>query len=416
MSDFRFECSCGQHLIYDESLCGKLISCPSCNSPIYLPENNAANDDKTTNLSSCSDESQNIEQLKEDSTTPVQSSQSQDKEQLLCKCYLCNHKYDAREIASEYGVKIFCPKCHKEIYCQGYEKSPEDYLEEYGFTINYSYKDKLYIDDVTKRVGRFFMISKYFMIIPYESIISWDITQEQYGTTTRFTGNLEGKRTASVVGTLLAGPSGAIIGSAGEKNINITATNDLRYKYHINVFLNDMEHSSFAFKDLYLEKMEEITSKLNLIKHYNMTHPEPTQKRSVIRRNFDPAPCNYFEREEEKIARAEAQEFNRKVKIGCGCVIFIIVFILIMLFSSCVSSCKQNRGYSSYTPSYSYTSQSSKNDLAKKKRIAKWIRECDDREWQNPDGDIAIKKAAKYFGISESEARNIALEGLSNGW
>ena len=86
---------------------------------------------------------------------------------------------------------------------------------------------------------------------------------------------------------------------------------------------------------------------------------------------------------------------------------------MFVIFRSCETE-KTNK-----TRNYSTDSQIQKTEdsnLARRKRIAKWIRECDDREWRNPDGNIAIKKAAKHFGISESEAMNIALEGVKNGW
>ncbi|MBO5760303.1 MAG: hypothetical protein J6S53_02035 [Lentisphaeria bacterium] len=92
---------------------------------------------------------------------------------------------------------------------------------------------------------------------------------------------------------------------------------------------------------------------------------------------------------------------NESILGGCGCLFIIIV--IAVLFGNCGGSANNNIA-------------SEDSDLARRKNIAIWIRECDDREWRNPDGDIAIKKAASHFGISIDEARKIALEGIEKRW
>lgn len=104
-----------------------------------------------------------------------------------------------------------------------------------------------------------------------------------------------------------------------------------------------------------------------------------------------------------------------KSMIGCFSIPYIAVTSIIMLI--CFFSCDDKKQKETTQSSTRTIEQKrSDSDLARRKRIAKWIRECDDREWRNSDGNIAIKKAARHFGISESEAMSIALEGLKNGW
>lgn len=123
----------------------------------------------------------------------------------------------------------------------------------------------------------------------------------------------------------------------------------------------------------------------------------------------DPALVRLLEKE-------EMSKNNIKVT-SCISILYIAITTIIMLI--CFFGCDDKKEKLAEHTKTLYNTTGKSNiapDHNRRKRIAKWIRECDDREWRNPDGNIAIKKAAKHFGISESEAMNIALEGVKNGW
>lgn len=353
---------------------------------------------QTGNMSAVERQKEIIADLKNDI-----SMTAEDDETKLCQCYFCQHKYHAT--LRSIGKKIKCPKCQALIFCQGYKKVQNDYLNEHNFQISVSLaSEDLYIDDQNKTIAKFFQESLKYLIIPYEAVINWDVTQEQCSSAINLYGDIEGKRKAAIVGTVLAGPVGTMVGMAGKKEVNFKATQNIRYKYHLVINLNDMNNSCLSLKNLTFDKLEKIISYLNLIKYYN--EKNQNQNRKITQHRMDKTPFDFYRQEQLK---EDAKEKNILLTI------LIITFVIIM-FAIC-RSCETEK--TNKTRNYSTDSQIQKTEdsnLARRKRIAKWIRECDDREWRNPDGNIAIKKAAKHFGISESEAMNIALEGVKNGW
>lgn len=249
MSEYTFTCPCGQKLSCDENQLGKEISCPICGTKLRLES------DKTEYTQSVA--------------RSLQASAKSPTKPLWCQCYICEHKYDAKLQGFTLGTKIKCPNCKETIFCQEYEKTYDDYLRDVGFSTSYAYSTKLFIDDNSKQLVRFFVRSRYFFLIPYECVLGWDITQEQSETSTKISGDIEGKRKAAVVGTVLAGPVGTMVGMAGRKNVNLTSERNIKYKYHLNIILNDMKHSNISLTDLPLADVEAITARLNIIKHYN---------------------------------------------------------------------------------------------------------------------------------------------------
>lgn len=397
MSEHRFVCPCGQPLTCNDSLLGQEIACPTCGTMLQLGEKPAPpslHTGFTESLQHASEQRQNLQK------------QTDDEKMKLCQCYICKHKYYAT--LRSLGKKIKCPKCQALIFCQGYKKVQNDYLNEHNFQISASLaSEDLYIDDQNKTIAKFFQESLKYLIIPYEAVINWDVTQEQCSSAINLYGDIEGKRKAAIVGTVLAGPVGTMVGMAGKKEVNFKANQNIRYKYHLVINLNDMNNSCLSLKNLTFDKLEKIISYLNLIKYYN--EKNQNQNRKITQHRMDETPFDFYRHEKRK-------ENAKKKDIACLLTTLLIisfVIIMIVIFRSCETK-KTNK-----TRNYSTDSQFQKTEdsnLARRKRIAKWIRECDDREWRNPDGNIAIKKAAKHFGISESEAMNIALEGVKNGW
>ena len=384
MSEFNFRClHCGQNFACDDSYDGQIMPCPSCNKELHFK-----------------------------------------KPKTYYQCYECMHQYDPQKIGVSPGQQITCPQCNKTIFCQEMQKNPQEYLAEINFTTHYTFTTfnrKILIDDDSKNLVSIY--SDYLLIIPYEKVINWDIIQEQEAVKTQTVGNLEGKRTATVTGAILGGPVGAMVGAAGQRDINLVSNTNLKYRYHLNIILNDIEHPSIKIADMSRSSIEDITARLHVIKNYNLHNI--SRGRSIIKITFE-KPRNYFKEYQKAMMKDKYKNVDDDLKSCLAVILITIILSIIILFASCGGGCDSpntlktpHSTYDSTESEYQTTSSrssSSNSDRERRKRIARWIRECDNREWRNPDGDIAIKKAAKHFGISESEAMEIALEGLKEGW
>lgn len=358
MSEHRFVCPCGQSLTCNDSLLGKEIACPTCGTMLQLGEKPATpslHTGFTESLQHASEQRQNQQKQAEDEKTesvkfcytpkipPNQaelnisavkrqeaiitdlkndiSMTAENDETKLCQCYFCKHKYYAT--LRSLGKKIKCPKCQALIFCQGYKKVQNDYLNEHNFQISASLaSEDLYIDDQNKTIAKFFQASLKYLIIPYEAVINWDVTQEQCSSAINLNGDIEGKRKAAIVGTVLAGPVGTMVGMAGKKEVNLKANQNICYKYHLVINLNDVNNSCLSLKNLTFDKLEKIISYLNLIKYYN--EKNQNQNRKITEYRMDKTPFEFY--------RPKKLMINAKEEsTGYGCLLTILIISLLII-------------------------------------------------------------------------------------
>lgn len=378
MSEHRFVCPCGQHLSCNDSLLGQEIACPTCGTMLQLGEKPATpllNTGFTESLQHASEQRQNLQKQSEDEKTesvrilrhqaefklekarqtgdmsavecqkailaalkngsppPEDNTESEPTPSdniLLCQCYYCKYKYDANALRLTLGNKIKCPNCNQEIFCQEYVKTLTDYFNDNGITTSYAYKEKIFIDDNSKQLILYFnkmhfKESHYFFLIPYECIIGWDINQDASESVTKTNGNIEGKRKAAIVGTVLAGPVGTMVGMAGQKKVNLTSTSVVKCKYHLNIILNDIEHSNFSITDLSLTDVEAITARLNVIKYYNEKNQRQNQK--IKRIEMSQKTRDYFK--EDILNRIKQQEKKDAFPIFRISIITVLIPIIL---------------------------------------------------------------------------------------
>lgn len=368
MSEHRFVCPCGQPLTCDDSLLGQEIACPTCGTMLQLGEKPAPPSLHTRfaeSLQHASEQRQNLQKQSEDEKTESVrilrhqaefklekarqtgdmsaverqkaliadlkndiSMTAEDDERKLCQCYFCQHKYHAT--LRSLGNKIKCPNCNQEIFCQEYVKTLTDYFNDNGITTSYAYKEKIFIDDNSKQLILYFnkmhfKESHYFFLIPYECILGWDINQDASESITKTNGNIEGKRKAAIVGTVLAGPVGTMVGMAGQKKVNLTSTSVVKCKYHLNIILNDIEHSNFSITDLSLTDVEAITARLNVIKYYNEKNQRQNQK--IKRIEMSQKTRDYFK--EDILNRIKQQEKKDAFPIFRISIITVLIPIIL---------------------------------------------------------------------------------------
>ena len=296
---------CQQKLIIDTGL-GEEAICPSCGKPLFLNEKEKypLNTDKTA----------------ENFTVPIATSEK-NTSKIQCQCYYCKYEFVAKKALL--GKKIKCSKCQQIIICQGKIQTKDKLLKELGFIKSYVFRNELYIDNQNRQIAMHQKSSGTLLLIPYEFVINWDVTQEQTSSTTTLKGNLEGKGSETMLGGLLAGQTGSNIGMAGKRKVNLTSQSNFKYKYHLNISLNDMTYPTLSLNDLDLPEFEKLSSFLNIIKHNNLHND--IENRKIVPYKV------------KKLQNDSTEQKNNKPDPiqGCiGCLFLLVIFYFIYAFIS----------------------------------------------------------------------------------